>query len=181
MASSVQDSIDLTSSLYEVIDGVIVEKAAMGAREVVLANILAGLINRQTEAEHGYAHVEVLFELPNITRQRRPDLAYVSYERWPRQREVPEGEAWAVVPEIAVEVISPTNRTSDLLDKFAEYFQAGVSQCWMVLPRQRQIHIFMSPTAIRVLTRSDLLTAEPIIPRLNIPLTAVFREYDPLA
>ena len=51
----------------------------------------------------------MLFDLTPVQRQRRPDVAFVSYNRWPRQRRVPRTEAWEVVPNLVVEVVSPTD------------------------------------------------------------------------
>ena len=42
------------------------------------------------------------------------DVAFVSYERWSRQRPVPCTEAWEVVPNLVVEVISPSEKGNDI-------------------------------------------------------------------
>ena len=63
----------------------------------------------------GQAVVEVLFRLrshPNL--QRRPDLAFVSFDRWPGASGRPRSNAWEVVPDLVVEVVSPTNLAEEI-------------------------------------------------------------------
>ena len=57
----------------------------------------------------GVAVTETLFRLAlPVDRNRRPDVAFVSFERWPKDRPmVYRDNAWDVVPDLAVEVVSP--------------------------------------------------------------------------
>ena len=103
-------------------------------------------------------------------------MAFVSYDRWPRQRRIPRTEAWEVVPNLVVEVISPTDRVDDIVDKVAEYFRAGVECVWVSLPSQEQVYVYESPTQVRILTRTDELRGEPVLPQFQLPLTALFDE-----
>ena len=49
---------------------------------------------------------------PNL--QRRPDAAFVSFDRWPKAWRIPQANAWDVVPDLAVEVVSPTNLAEEI-------------------------------------------------------------------
>jgi Uma2 family endonuclease len=111
-----------------------------------------------------------------VKRKRRPDVAFVSYERWPRQRPVPHAEAWEVVPNLVVEVISPSDRGADILGKVAEYFHLGVECVWVIFTSQEQVYIYESPTQVRILTRADELYGEPVLPHFRLPLVALFEE-----
>ena len=106
--------------------------------------------------------------------QRRPEVAYVSYERWPRQRRVPRTQAWAVVPDLAVEVISPSNTFGEVLGKVQEYFQAGVQAVWVVAPPQQQVYVYQSPSLIQVVTLQEALTGEPFLPGFRLTLAELF-------
>jgi Uma2 family endonuclease len=163
---------------YEVVDGQVVELAPMGAYEIRIATVLA--VHLETFARQrqwGRAVQEMLFDLTaTVQRKRRPDVAFVSYDRWPRQRRIPRTEAWEVVPNLVVEVISPTDRVDDIVDKVAEYFRAGVECVWVSLPSQEQVYIYDSPTQVRILTRADELHGEPVLPQFRLPLTALFDE-----
>ena len=165
--------------LYEVVDGQAVELAPMGAYEIRIASVL--LMYLETFARQhqlGRAVQEMLFDLTTVQRKRRPDVAFVSYDRWPRQRRVPRTEAWEVVPNLVVEVVSPTDRVDDVMDKVAEYFRAGVECVWVSLPSREQVYVYDSPTQVRILTRADELHGEPVLPQFRLPLTALFEEVE---
>ena len=166
--------------LYEVVDDKEVELPPMGAYEAWLAAELVihlGTFARQHQL--GSVVPEMLFDLgPTIRRKRRPDVAFVSYERWPRQRRVPRTEAWEVVPNLVVEVVSRSDRGDDIVDKVSEYFGVGVEGVWVVFPSQEQVYIYESPSRVRILTRADELHGEPVLPHFQLPLTTLFDEIE---
>lgn len=165
--------------LFEIIDGQRVELPPMSA---YAARIAFRLMSRLDEfARHhnlGEAVTEVLFHLAlPVNRNRRPDGAFVSYDRWAKGRTMPERDnAWDVVPNLAVEVVSPTDPAEDLLEKTEEYFRSLVELVWIVYPVQRVIHVYESFTRIRVLTRNDELDGGTVLPGFRLPLTALFEE-----
>ena len=152
----------------------------MGAHEIWLATELVihlGTFLRQHQL--GRAVQEMLFDFTAmVQRKRRPDVAFVSYERWPRQRPVPHAEAWEVVPNLVVEVISPSDRGNDILDKVAEYFRIGVECVWVIFIFREQVYIYDSPTQVRILSRADELYGAPVLPRFRLPLVTLFEEIE---
>src|SRR5207253_2087905 len=107
----------------------------------------------------GQAVSEVLFRFPGPTeRNRRPDGAFVSYARWPKGRAVPwQDNAWDVVPDLGIEVLSPNDLAEDLLDKIAEYFRAGVRMVWVVSPLQESVYVYHAVNRITVISRGEEL------------------------
>src|SRR4051812_32573440 len=76
--------------LYEVIDGQRVRTPPMAAFAVWIAFELARHLGNFAVANRGRAVTEMLFHLPApIKRDRRPDAAFVSYQRWAKDRLVP--------------------------------------------------------------------------------------------
>jgi Uma2 family endonuclease len=116
----------------------------------------------------------MLFDFGPGLPQRRPDVAYVSYQRWPRQRRVPSTQAWAVVPDLAVEVISPSNTFGEVLDRIHDYFQAGVQAVWAVAPSHQQVYVYQSPTQVQIVTLPKALTGEPFVPDFRLTLAELF-------
>jgi Uma2 family endonuclease len=159
--------------LFEIIDGQRVELSPMGARESLLANYLTWLLNNSAIASIGMAVCEVLFDL-QIGRNRRPDSAIVRYDRWPRLRPIPPGNAWVVVPNLAVEVVSPTDVADELLEKLADYFRAGVELVWVIYPRQRMAYVYTSLKEVRGLNEHDSLDGGNVIPGFTLPLATLF-------
>jgi Uma2 family endonuclease len=163
--------------LFEIIDGQRVELPPMGANESWLASYLATLINNFAMTNIGKAGTETLFDL-QIGRNRRPDVAFVRYDRWPRRRPIPPGDAWTVVPNLAAEIISPSNTVDEVLDKLADYFRAGVQLVWVISPPHRQVYVYTSPKLVQVLDKDDTLEGGEVIPGFTLPLATLFESED---
>jgi Uma2 family endonuclease len=71
--------------------------------------------------------------------------------RWPFHRRVPNVALWDMIPDLAVEVVSPSNTADYVQEKVGEYFHGGVRQVWVVYPRQQTVYLYTSPTQIEVL------------------------------
>lgn len=160
---------------YEIVDGLRVEVAPMSAYAARVATRLSfELILAARAARAGEVVVEALFRIPldrDRTRNRRPDLAFVSFDRWPADKPLPQTDnAWDVVPDLAVEVVSPTDRVEDMLAKVSEYFLAGVRLVWVVIPVQRRVFVFDAPDVVRLVTDTGSLDGGAVLPGFLLPL-----------
>ena len=170
---------------YEVVGGEIVELPPMSfyAREV--ANVLNAAIGRHLLThDTGRNRLELLFKIPlpeDQTRNRQPDAVYISYDRWPANRPLPyTGNALDVVPDLAVEVVSPGDSADDLLAKVREYIRGGVRLVWVIYPLAREIHAYLPGTGpIRVYSVADQLDAPDILPGFCAPVAALFPPTEP--
>ena len=164
------------AKFYEVVDGRIVENPPMGARESILASFLQDLMGPfSRSARLGRVVTETLFLLDRSRRlKRRPDLAFVSANRWSLKRAEPDTESWHVVPDLAVEVISKTNSANAVATKIDEYFQSGVSLVWVIYPATSKIYVYDSPTRVRILQLGDELDGGEVIPGFRVPLSTLF-------
>jgi Uma2 family endonuclease len=163
--------------LYEVVNGQRKELPPMGAYEGRVATLLVVALGHFVESQDlGRMTSEVLFNLAPIKKQRRPDAAFVSYARWAKTRPMVLANAWDVVPDLAVEVVSPTDAMVEVLEKVREYFQSGVQLVWLVLPSERMIYVYQTLTQIRVLTHADVLEGGAIIPGFQFPVAALFTD-----
>lgn len=160
--------------LYEVVDGEIVEKA-MSAESTWIGNRLYGSLWAYVEPHQlGTATSEMLFVLePDDKLKRRPDVAFVSAERWPLDRRPPSEGDWAVVPDLAVEVVSRNDSMDDVIDKVAEYFDHGVRQVWVVLLRVRQVYVYDTLEDMRIVAEPAALET-PLVPGWSLPLATLF-------
>jgi Uma2 family endonuclease len=167
---------------YEVVDNQIRELPPMSARETYLASTLLRILGTFAwTAGLGHVTAEMLhLIIPAKGLQRRPDLSFVSFKRWPRDRRVPRSNAWDVVPNLAIEVVSPTNTANGVMGKTKEYFEAGVERVWVIYPDFAEIYDYTSPTSVQILTRDQTLDGGTVLPGLQLPLTEVFEdESDP--
>jgi Uma2 family endonuclease len=167
--------------LYEVINGQYVELPPMSTKAVRIASLLQTRLEVfAAENQRGQSVTEMLFGLQAVGRlQRRPDVAFVSYERWPKDRELPDTDPWPVVPDLAAEVVSKNVLAEDLLTKVHEYFQAGVRLVWVLYPRLRLVHAYESFTQIRVLSHTEELDGGAVLPGFRLPLATLFPEPTP--
>jgi Uma2 family endonuclease len=163
--------------LYEVVDGEIREKT-VGVREIEIATLLIEFLAPFVRAHRmGKVFAEMIFRIDMAKDlQRRPDVAFVSHSKWPANRRAPKVSVWDLVPDLAIEVVSPTNSAADVQQKIHEYFDAGVSKVWVVYPEQKNIYIYASPTKIQVLQLGDELDGGDLLPGFKLPLSALFED-----
>jgi Uma2 family endonuclease len=168
---SVQDE-----PLYEIIDGQRVDVPPMSAYTTWLASRLHGQLWPYTEAQRlGTSIIEMLFILDaERDLRRRPDVAFVSAAQWPLDRALPSTGDWEVVPNLAVEVISPNDVFKDVLAKLREYFHYGVQLVWVIAPEEQQVYVYDSPTHVRILVLGDEVTGGEVVPGFRLPLERLF-------
>jgi Uma2 family endonuclease len=115
--------------------------------------------------------------LPSRGNDRQAEVSFVSYDRWPKSRRVPNTNAWHVVPELVAEAVGPNDKLFDVLDKTDEYFENGVKLVWLVVSNVERVYILTSPTRWTVLNRTDTLTGGDVVPGFTLPLVELFPEY----
>jgi Uma2 family endonuclease len=108
---------------------------------------------------------------------RLPDVGFVSWDRLPGRR-VPDEPIPNVVPDLAVEVLSPSNTAREMSRKRGEYFRAGVRLVWEIDPRTRTARVYTSETVFTDLTAGDELDGDPVLPGFRLPLAVLFAELD---
>lgn len=169
---------DDNERLYEVIDGRKVDKPPMGNLQVLVAAILDQLLGGHARTHRlGRVVPEMLFKInPLGGPQRRPDVAFVSYARWPKDRKVDSTDGWDVVPDLAIEVVSPSHLAEAMIGKVREYFQAGVARVWVVYPIERVVYLYESPKMIQVLAEGDDLDGGDLLPGFRLPLAELFED-----
>jgi Uma2 family endonuclease len=170
-------SLNEPEALYEVISGRIVEKA-VGVYECWLAAVVFRALGPYLKANPlGRAAQEMIFDLrPAVDCERRPDVAFVSFERWARDRRIPQTRSWAVVPDLAVEIVNPSNTADEVAEKLEEYFKVGVRLVWVVYPRQLKVYAYSSPTELRVLALGDELDGGDVLPGFHLALSSLFEQ-----
>ena len=163
---------------YEVVDGEVVELGPMGTIESEFAFLVALEISQFARARGiGSVYIELLFRLdPGRKQRRRPDVAFVSASKWPVGKRVPGGEFWDMVPDLVIEVVSPTDRAGELNRKVAEYFRSEVATVWVVYGETQQVYVYTSPTDVRILTPPDELDGGDVLPGFRIALERLFND-----
>jgi Uma2 family endonuclease len=137
----VLDIHDRESRLYELVDGVLVEKA-MGIQESFLAVVIASLL-RDFAARQDLGFVlgaDGMAQLaPGLV--RIPNVSFISWPCVPGRR-IPRVAMLTFAPDLAVEVLSPSNTPQEMTRKLHDYFTAGVRLVWHVDPANRSVQVF---------------------------------------
>lgn len=133
-----------TPRLCELIDGVLVEKA-MGYYESLLAAVLIEVLGAYVRKKRlGIVLGEGGLTRVRPSQVRMPDVAYFSWDKFPG-KVLPRGQILDVAPDLAVEILSPTNTKKEMTRKRREYFAAGSRLVWQVDPDKRVVKVYTSP------------------------------------
>ena len=101
-----------------------------------------------------------------------PDVAFLATER------VPPAEEWHAfvrgAPDLAVEILSDSNRPAYVSAKVAEYLAAGAKQVWIVDPRWKTVTVHRHDGATSVLSEDDTLDGDDDVPGFRLPVAEVF-------
>jgi Uma2 family endonuclease len=164
-------------ALYEVVNGQRVELPPMSIYASWITSRLQNNIGPFADARRlGIVVTEALFILDPVRNlRRRPDVAFVSAQRWPLERLIPEEGDWEMVPDLAVEVSSPNDLLDHVLEKILEYFTFGVRQVWLVVPKRQIVMVFDSRKAARILSTADDLDGGTLLPGFRLPLANLFQ------
>jgi Uma2 family endonuclease len=167
------------------------------APEEVRYELIRGELQRMAPA--GGEHGEVTFEIGRLTGNHvaahglgrvysadtgfllsrnpdtvlAPDVAFVRADRLPPQAE--RRGFMPVVPDLVVEVVSPSDRPGYVEDKVAIYLGAGVPLIWVFDPWQRRVRVHRPGQPMRELTIDDTLDGEDVLPGFRLAIRDVFR------
>ena len=159
--------------IYELIDGVLVEKA-MGTREGLFAAYMCRVIgNHAEEFDLGLVFAgDSPFRL-RLGLVRFPDVSFVSWNRVPGD-EFPDDPVTKIIPDLAVEVLSPSNTVAEIELKLDHYFEAGVRLAWVVDPKKQKARIYTSRSRIQEIDDEGVLVGGKVLPGFRLPLSDVF-------
>jgi len=101
---------------------------------------------------------------------RGADIIFISKEREVRRTK----RYFEVAPELVVEVLSPNDSWSDVTEKLADYFSAGVDCVWIVDPKQRCIFAYRSLTEVRQFQEGEDLVDDELLPGFHVPVKDLF-------
>lgn len=104
---------------------------------------------------------------------RGPDLSFVVKERIPRDG-YPSG-LWRIAPDLAVEILSPSNRPRDIQEKIVDYLEFGVRMIWIVDPDARTATVYRPQQDPFIVRAHESLDGGAVLPGFTVPLERLFR------
>jgi len=172
MAAMIETVLD-TDKEYEIVDGQPEEKVMGGARHGGVGSRLIGRLWAHIEPRHlgGVYGPDTSFQIGQ--NERMPDVAFVAASRLPEEGE-PEGP-WPLPPDLAVEIVSPSDSYRKVMTRVAEYLAAGGRQVWLIFAEHRTVTIYSSLTEVKVLQETDELDGGEVIPGFRCRVADLFQ------
>ncbi len=161
------------NGLWELVDGEMIELSPNAGRSGWIGGQLVAFLNEHVRpgglgwvfpADTGF----VLFD--DRATVRSPDAAFVRRDRLPELTDtfVP------VAPDLAAEVLSPSDRMADALAKVAMYLDAGVRMVLLVDPDTHTITVFRPVGPPTKLGIGDTLDGGDVLPGFSVAVAEIF-------
>ena len=164
----------LNNKHSELIRGEVVEKMPPGGMHGnIAARLVARLVLWAEAGKHGWVGVESGFVLsrdPDVVRGL--DVAFVRQSRIPASG-VPAG-FWTIAPDLAVEVISPSEAAADVRDGIAKYLAAGTQLVWEIYPQRREIVVHTPDGVAQTFRGNDVLEFPEVLPGFRCTVSDCF-------
>ena len=142
------------------VHGIIVVRISERMASFVRDQTLGGVV----VAESGFT----LERAPDTV--RAPDVGFVHRDRVPDP--LPRGYA-EFAPDLAVEVLSPSNRPGAMLAKVADWLRAGSRLVWVVDPIRRSARVYRADGTETLVSIDEALDGEDLLPGFSLPLASV--------
>ncbi len=154
---------------FEFIGGRIVEvvsnnyssEVAMRIGGMIVAFVLPRKLGHVTGADGGYIVMDERYipDVGFIRIEKQPESSHAAYNPNP--------------PDLAVEVLSPTNNASDMRIKIVNYLRAGTTD-WLVDPEKKQVEIYQPDTSPVTLGLADTLDGDALLPGFTLAIKLIF-------
>ena len=157
----------------ELVRGQVVREPPAGYEHGEIAGWIAGELHsflrerrlgRVITADSGFV---LSVEPPTV---RAPDVAFVREERrtFDRKRFAP------IAPDLAVEIVSPSNTLSEIQDKVVDYLDAGSRIVWVVDPGSRLVTVYRSREDIRLIAEDGEIDGGDVLPGFRVKVSELF-------
>ena len=134
----------------------------------VSVKVIRYLDRHVDENQLGEVHVEANFQVGE--RVLKPDVAFMPTS----QLDGDENTGFPIPPDLAIEVVSPTDVQWRVVDKAFVYLNAGTRLVWVLDPRAKTVTVYRSERDIALFTYENALTGEDVVPGFTCPVSKLF-------
>jgi Uma2 family endonuclease len=155
------------------VGGHVVREPRPGGRHgYVLGRVYSALerYTQETGAGLVYLDVGVVIQVEPAT-VRGPDVAF--YARGRVADPWPDG-FFRVVPDLAVEIVSPWSRRTEMREKVTEYLGGGARIVWVVDPRRRTVEVHRAGQPVELLSETETLEGDGVLPGFRLTVSEFF-------
>ncbi len=161
---------------FELVEGELIEMPGTGALHGFIVKSILLLLDAYVKRQRlgivlGDGISYILSRDPDIV--RIPDVSFVCRSRIP-DGGPPEGY-WPFSPDLAVEIVSPNDRFSDVQAKVREYLAAGTRLVWVVWPEGRSVIVHRADCVVE-LGPEDVLSGADVLPGFEVQVGQLFEQ-----
>lgn len=168
------DAPENADRLFELIDGEIIEKVPTEEHGYLAARLVIRLGFFVEQNKLGRITVEPRHRIPEDDQNSYlPDVAFT---REARKLPLVKKGSVPLMPDLAIEIKSPTDSATKLRRKAAYYLENGSQIVWIILPEKRQIEVYTADGDLQILTEDDVLTGGELVPNFALAVTDLFNE-----
>jgi Uma2 family endonuclease len=162
---------------YEIVNGELIDMGNSGAKHGYVCSILMILLG-------GYVRIQKLGAMFDSStafkmksgNKRSPDISFVAKERLQGLDDIPDGFLEGA-PDLAVEILSPSNTVEEIHNKLVEYFENGSRLVWVINPKEKYVLVYRSSQEPdRLLKSIDSLDGEEIVPEFSLAIAELFQK-----
>ena len=155
---------------YEYVKGELVPMAAAAiVHGEIGSNVHFLLASHVRENKLGRLYIaETTFQLGD--RVVKPDIAFVLTDRLSDDKY----KGMPVAPDLAIEIVSPTDKQYDVTEKAFAYLKSGTRLVWVIEPVAKTVMVYRSETDFTLLTCEDTLTGEDVVEGFTCPVAQLF-------
>jgi Uma2 family endonuclease len=161
------------SQNHELVEGELVEVMSTGFIHGIVAQRIGRFIGNFAD-ENNLGEVtasETGFVLEENT-YRGADCAFISNENLEKYG-YPQG-FFPTSPDIAIEVVSPSNTSDEMLQKVNLYLKNGSRLVWLIYPKLKMITVYRQNNVVNLLREPDTLEGEDVLPNFSLSLEKLF-------
>jgi Uma2 family endonuclease len=104
---------------------------------------------------------------------RAPDFAFIAKEHLPAT--APADAYWPGAPDLAIEVLSPSDTTGEVGEKVQEWLSCGCAAVWVVDPKLQTVTVYQSMTDVRIFSAEETLVGEPVVGGFTCRVAELFQ------
>ncbi len=161
---------------YELVNGELVTMGNTGARHGYLSGKLMVLLGSVVYAQK----LGILFDsgtafTMKFGNKRSPDLSFMTNASMKPLASIPIGLIERS-PDLAIEILSPSNTVDEIHNKIVEYFESGSQLVWLIHPEEKYVMIYHQPQPDQLKLSGDVLDREALIPGFSLPIDELFSE-----
>ena len=157
---------------YELINGEVVDVPMPGYAHSTIQRRLAGRLGDFVDT---HKLGDVMTELHSTLAEgsvRVPDILFIRAEKV--KQIIDQDKPLPFAPDLAIEIISPSNTDDEMQEKLDQYFAAGTEVVWLIYPKRHEVVIYRANGTWQTVKADGIVEGGTLLPGFSMPVAAMF-------